>query len=276
MFSTSFEHLLSIFFVDNEDKRDHTLSALYFEMEELLVALGWNQKEISCYLALLEFGQQPASLIAKKVSMPKATALFILHRLVDRNYVKMTKRGKTEYFFADPKDLQQAKEADMKREEQALAKVVPLLLEYVNPLTSPPKVHFFEGVEACKNAYSELLQSQTDILEFATHDDLAEKFGEKWMDDFIDIRAKRNIFIRSICHDTKTDRSLEKLDKKQCRETKFVPEKSGKMYSCIALYEDKLLMLNLSADAFGIVIQNAALVETMKTIHHLSWTSREL
>ncbi|MDF2379055.1 MAG: helix-turn-helix domain-containing protein [Candidatus Gracilibacteria bacterium] len=245
-------------------------------MKHLLEKLGWKEKEISCYLCLLEYGQQPASVIAKKLSMPKATVLFVLHRLVEKSYVRMSKRGKTEYFYADPNDLEASKKQEMESQLDSLIELVPLLQEYKNPLTSPPKLNLFEGVMACKNAYAEILNSTTNVLEFATHDDLAEKFGEKWMDNFISQRVKNQVFMRSVCHDTPTDRALEKLDKIQLRETKFVPEKSGKMYSCIALYEDKLLMLNLGSDAFGILIQNASLVETMKTIHGLTWSSKDL
>lgn len=245
-------------------------------MKELLENLGWKDKEIHCYLCLLELGQQPASVLAKKLKMPKATVLFVLHRLNERGYIQRNKRGKTEYFFADPKDLELAKKTEVESQLSSLSKLVPLLQEYKNPLTSPPKMQFFEGVSACKQAYADLLNSSTPILEFATHDDLAEKFGEKWMDDFVKTRAKKKIFIHSLCHDTETDRKLEKLDKKHQRATKFIPESSGKMYSCIALYEDKLLMLNLSTDAFGILIQNAAIVESMKTIHGLAWNSKDL
>lgn len=155
-----------------------------------------------------------------------------------------------------------------------LEKLIPLLQEYRHPLTSPPKVSFFEGANACKQAYARLLESTTEVLEFATHEDLVHTFGKEWMDDFIRERSKKKIFIRSICHDTPFDRYLRPLDRKQCRATKFIGKKTGKMYSCIALYEDKLLLLNLSADAFGIFIENAAIVETMKTIHRLTWKSR--
>lgn len=242
---------------------------------EYLKTIGFQDKEIRCFLALLELGEQPASVIAKKLGIPKATVLFILHRLRDRGVISMRKKEKTEYFYADPKDLEQSKTHELKEVSLALHELMPLLKELKNPLSSPPKLSFFEGVSACKKAYAALLESTTEILEFATHEDLAEKFGEKWMDEFIKTRAKRKIFIRSICHDTPFDRYLHPLDKKQQRATKFISEKTGKMFSCIDIYEDKLLILNLSHDAFGILIENAAIVETMKTIHRLAWNSRD-
>ncbi|MDP2691253.1 MAG: hypothetical protein Q8O95_02505 [bacterium] len=145
-----------------------------------------------------------------------------------------------------------------------------------NPLTSAPKIAFFEGTKACKQAYSKLLDSSTEILEFATHEDLVEKFGKQCIDDFIKELSRRHIIISSICHETPFYLYLKPFYKKQFRRTKFIPQKKGQMYSCIALYEDKLLMMNLGSDPFGILIENAAIVETMKTIHDLAWNSKSL
>jgi sugar-specific transcriptional regulator TrmB len=245
-------------------------------MNELLKKLGWKDKEIHCYLSLLEFGEQAASVIAKKLKMPKATVLFVLHRLCERGFLSMRKKGTTEYFYADPKVLKKAYEQKMREQQSTLEQVFPLLEEFKNPLTSPPKTSFFEGVEACKNAYAQVLESTSDVMEFATHDDLVEKFGKKWMDDFIKKRIKNEIYLESICHDSPLDRALRPLDKEHNRATKFIPEKTGNMYSCIVMYEDKLLMMNLSNDAFGILIENSAIVETMKTIHRIAWSSRKL
>jgi HTH-type transcriptional regulator, sugar sensing transcriptional regulator len=240
-------------------------------MEELLTQIGLHNKEQRCFLALLEFGQQPGSVVAKKLGMPKATVLFTLNGLVERGFVLMSKRGKTQYYYTDAEILEKAKANQIEGEKRALNRLTPLLKEYKNPLTSPPKVTFFEGAQACKEAYSDLLNSKTEILEFTTHDDLVDKFGEKWMDDFVHERAKRNIFIKSMCNDTETDRSMEPLDEEQCRKTSFIPGQEGMMYSCISLYDDRLLMMNLSGDCFGILIQNAAIVETMKVVHGLAW-----
>jgi sugar-specific transcriptional regulator TrmB len=240
-------------------------------MEKILQKLGWSQKEIRCYLALLEYGQQPASVLAKKLDIPKATVLFTLNGLVDKGYIQLSKRGKTQYYFANPDVLDITKKNQIQEEQKALEQLIPLLKEYKNPLTSPPKVTFFEGVSACKKAYSDLLNSKTDILEFATHDDLIDKFGDKWMNEFVTERAKKKIKLHAICNNTKLNQKMNAMNKEQQRYISFIPDKKGKMYSCIVLYNDKLLMLNLSSDPFGILIKNAAIVETMKTIHGLAW-----
>lgn len=245
-------------------------------MEDLLIHLGWKEKEVRCYLCLLQNGQQPASVISKKTAIPKATVLFVLHNLNKKGYLQMKKKGNTEYFFADPKDLERAKSQEINKQQQLLSDVLPLLSAHQHPDVNPPKLSFFEGKEACKNAYSRILESKTEVHEFATHEDLEDSFGNKWMDHFIKERSRKKIFMKSICHDSPRDRELQPLDKEQERSTRFFPKKKGKMFSCLVIFDDKLLILNLGKEAFGILIENAAIVETMRTIHSLAWNSRSL
>lgn len=245
------------------------MSTILVDMEELLMNLGFNAKEARVYLALLEFGNQPASVLARKLSMPKATVLFILEKLVCRNVVRKTHRGRTLYFFAEPSDLQEAFDKKMKKQSDALNKVMPLLEETKNPFTSPPKLTVFEGLDGCRKAYSMLLESSTDVREFGTHDDL-EKMGKDFMMNFIEERAGRKIFLKDICVDSPTHRRFKKFDKIHCRDQKFFDGAIGKLYSSISVFEDKVVILNLYHDAFALVIQNHEIAETLKTIHKLT------
>ena len=238
-------------------------------MKDLLKKLGFTAKEAAVYLALLEFGNQPASNIAKKVGYPKSTVLFLFDGLLKRGYIRKSNRGKTQYFYADPADLNKAKKRQIEAEEKALKKAVPLLEEFKTPFSSEPKVTFYEGIEGCKKAYLTLLESSTEILEFGAHGDLVEKFGEDFMDDFIAKRVKNKIFLKAISKKDPIHKKLGKFDKKHLREMEFYPSEKGDLYSSIAIFEDKVLLLNLYQDAFAILIENKEVAETLKTIHRM-------
>lgn len=239
-------------------------------MEERLQQLGFSAKEAAVYLALLEFGTQPASVIAKRTGMPRPTVLFLFEGLVKRGYVRKSRRGRVQYFFAEPEDLQKAKKKELEAEQSALDKAIPLLKEFKNPYTSQPKVTFFEGLDGCRKAYSLLLESETEILEFAAHEDL-ERMGEDFMSDFVEKRTKGKRFIRPICIDSPLNRNFLKLDPKQQRELRLFSKKRGEIYSSIDIFEDKVLLLNLREDAFAILIQSKAVADTLRTIHGLAW-----
>lgn len=67
-------------------------------MRKQLEELGLNPKEVEVYLALLEFGTQPASVIAKKTKIPRPTVLFLFENLLKKTYIRKTQRGRTQYF----------------------------------------------------------------------------------------------------------------------------------------------------------------------------------
>ncbi len=239
-------------------------------MLENLLTLGFNEKEAKVYLALLEFGAQPASVIAKKTKMPKATVLFLFDRLVQWGVITKSKKGRTQVFYADPADLKRAKKKEMEEQEEALKKTLPLLKEFKNPFSSPPKISFFEGLEGCQKAYRLILESESkEVREFATHDDL-EKMGAPFMQEFIRERAKRKVFMQDVCKDSPTHRYYKKRDKKDFRQSLLYPKKMGELYSSIAVFDDKVLLLNLHHDAFGILIENHEVAETLKTLHKLA------
>lgn len=241
-------------------------------MRTQLEELGFNPKEVEVYLALLEFGTQPASVIAKKTKIPRPTVLFLFDNLLKKAYIRKTQRGRAQYFYADPSDLENAKKSELQKAQTALEEALPLLKEFKNPFTSQPKVTFFEGLDGCRRAYSLLLDSSTEVLEFAPHDDLL-KMGEDFMEKFMDERTRRKVFIKPICPRNKTHLHYKKLDKKQHREIKMFDQEKGRIYSSITIFEDKVLLLNLHQDAFAILIQNKEVAETLKTLHSMIWST---
>ncbi|QQR54534.1 hypothetical protein IPG41_05065 [Candidatus Peregrinibacteria bacterium] len=241
-------------------------------MRGQLEKLGFNPKEVEVYLALLEFGTQPASVIAKKTKIPRPTVLFLFENLLKKAYIRKTQRSRTQYFYADPADLQTAKTLELEKAKGALEEAIPLLKEFKNPFTSQPKVTFFEGLDGCRRAYSLLLESTTEVLEFAPHDDL-RKMGDDFMEAFMTERARRKILIKPICPRNKTHIHYKKLDKKHHRKIKMFDPKKGTIYSSITVFEDKVLLLNLYQDAFAILIQNKQVAETLKTLHNMIWAA---
>ena len=239
-------------------------------MDKLLAQLGFNDKEIKVYLTLLELGMVPAVNIAKKVELPKSTVLFLLDRLVAQGYVEKTQRSNTQYFFTDPEMLLEAKKKALTAESEALDKVVPLLSEMKNPYSSKPRVTFFEGVGGCKKMYRKMLDSGDEILEFGIHKDLEDRFGADFMDTFIADRVERGLSLRAISSPNSVDTALSKLDPQHLREQRFLSADQD-TYSSIAIYEGKVMLLNLRQDMFGILIESAEISQTLKTIFEALW-----
>lgn len=239
---------------------------------ERLIKLGFSEKDATVYLALLELGQQPASVIARKTGFPRPTVLFLFENLTKRGFVRKSRRGRAQFFYADPSDLKKVIDTETAQRQETLDEILPLFDEVKNPLTSPPRVTFFEGMDGCRKAYSFLLESTTEVWEFAAHEDLV-KMGESFMKKFVEQRVSHGVHINSICRDTPVHRMFKNLDKKQLRKLRTFPKSQGELYSSIDVFENKVLLLNLYHDPFAILIENKEFSDTLKTIHSLVWRS---
>lgn len=237
-------------------------------MIEALLKIGFSQKEAEIYLALLEYGLQPASVIAKKLKMPRPTVLYVLETLTEKAYVHKSKKGRSQYFYTEPKFLKQAKQLELDQQKSCLDSVLPKLEECKHPYSSPPKIQLFDGLDNCRQAYLMLLESQTEIYEFAAHDDLI-KMGEEFMEGFMNERARRGIVLHAVCHNTVIHQFNKKRNELHKRTMKIFDPVKGKLYSSIAVFENKVLLLNLYHDAFAILIENSEVAETLRTIHGL-------
>ena len=237
-------------------------------MIDQLMALGLTQKEAKVFLALLEYGNQPASVIAKRTNLPRPTVLYLFENLEKRGYIRKSKQGRTQYFYADPKFLEVSKRQELDDQKQELDQLLPLLKEFQNPYSSPPKIQISKGLDNCRKAYRQLLESETEIHEFAAHDDLA-KMGEKFMEDFIAERTKRGVTLHAICKETALHKSYDQKNSEQARTLTMFDPAIGTLYSSIAIYENKVLLLNLYHDAFAILIESREVAETLRTVFRL-------
>jgi len=95
------------------------------QLKKSLAELGFDAREIRVYLALTELGEAPASKVAKKANLPRTTAISILNKLAEDNYLSTHRyRGLTYYWIESPKVIQEvftSKLALAEQLEQTLA-----------------------------------------------------------------------------------------------------------------------------------------------------------
>lgn len=70
-------------------------------------------------------------------------------------------------------------------------------------------------------------------------------FGTEFMDQFIEMRKKKGIFCESIGSDGHTEQKLKAKDREDLRNLTLYGSEYGVIGSSIAIYEDRVLILNL-------------------------------
>ncbi len=238
-------------------------------MIDSLMQLGWSEKESKIYLYLVEYGISWASEIAKYLGYPKSSVNFLADTLWRKWYLTRSMRVKTFYYEANISLLEKNIEEDILDKTKFLTNNIEHLREMNKNVHSKPKIIFFDGLDSCRKAYLELLHVEEIFYEFWAHEDLVWAFGEAFMNSFISRRVKRGIFCDSLGTFWAIEELLSQSNERDLRSLFLFPKSLWNIGSSIALYDDKVLILNLSDGYSWVRIENREFAETMKTIFRI-------
>lgn len=246
-------------------------------IKNVLQNIGLNEKEIEVYLSNLELGSQPASVIARRVKIPRNTTRFILDKLVDKGIIAKTKRANTQlYSPEEPKNLVNLLEskridhnADINAKIAQLNGIMTELESRFRPESTKPKVTFYEGDDGLKKVYEDTLKSSETIRSLASFEGMHGALPE-YFKNYYKRRAQNKIDIRSIHPDTPLARERTKNDKKEGRESKLVPQKKYDFNPEIQFYDNKIIITSWK-EKLGILIESHEVYEAMAALFELAW-----
>lgn len=130
-------------------------------IENYFLKLGFNQTETKVYLSLAEIGKSTASLLAKKINIPRTTVYSVLNNLQHKGLVALEKKKNTTFYTSNnPQAILRnlLEEKNNLNSKESLAKeLIQLAIPYFkSQLFSIPKIQFYEGK---KNVESMLYQN---------------------------------------------------------------------------------------------------------------------
>ncbi len=240
-------------------------------MEEKLLELWLNKKEIKVFLYLINFWISSASEIAKKLDYPKSSINFLADNLWKKGILKKSFRWNTGYYETDIVNLEKIILNEIKNKKNILELIIPELKEKTKNKFDRPKIIFIDWLENCKKEYLKIIDFWKkekwviEYLEIWTHQDLENAFWKDFMDNFIKLRIKNNLVCNAISNYWKVEERFK--NKEEFRKIKLFKENIfWKIYSTIAIYDNKVLILNLNWKNSWVLIENKEFYETMKTI----------
>jgi len=200
-------------------------------IENVLQNIGLNDKEITVYLTNLDLGPQPASVIARRIKMPRNTTRFILDKLVEKGLVEVTKKANTQlYAPEEPKNLINLMEYERVEENQKiddkisqLDSVMAELESRYRPRGTKPTVTFYEGDDGLKKVYEDTLKSSENLRSFASFDSMHGILPD-YFKTYYDRRVKNKLHIRSIHPNSKLAQERTRHDTDEMRDSRLVPQ----------------------------------------------------
>ncbi len=246
-------------------------------MEKILLQIGLLPKEVKVYLTSLSLGSQPVSTIAKHSGISRTTIYNIFKSLIRKGLANKTEKGSATYFQVfDPANLiaylerEQSEHAKkIEKQKTDIAEIIPVLKSLENPLSSKPRVKFFEGVKGMREAYDDTLTSTEPIRAYANVQDMHEGLPQVFP-EYYKRRKEAGIPIRAFLPDNETGRERVKQNKEEARETKLISNKKYSFSPELDIYDDKVLITSFR-EKMSIMIQSKEIADLHKKMFDLLW-----
>jgi len=191
-----------------------------FRIRNTLKKIDLTEIEITVYLNLLQMGEVPASILAKRLNLNRSTTRYTLENLKKKQLVLQQEKNKSFYFIAENPEkilllLKTQKEKILKKERE-MSHIIGDLKNLQNPHMRMPKVQVFEGPDRVKQAYENFLKNIPKESTIFSYSNLlppevdTQNYRES-VQAFIKQRKLRKIFIKYLM--PKTQRTLDYLNR---------------------------------------------------------------
>lgn len=238
-------------------------------LQATLKNIGLNQKEASIYLASLELGDATAGQITKKTGLHRTYFYDIVKGLIQKGFIKQTKKGKKTHYSAEAPDnilkIEERKIADLK-------KIMPELTAINNSMAEKPKVYYYEGQEGMAEINSDTLRTPgSELVGFTTPRFIS--FDEKKLsDDYIKRRKEAGIKVRIIGEMSNEVMEIKRKDGDELRTTRILPKDIFHSEIEIIISDSKVYIVNYK-DQFGMIIEDKEIAKVQKQIFEIVWNS---
>ena len=256
-------------------------------IEQHLIDIGLTDKETAAYLTLLRFGTRPTSYVAHKAGLNRGTAYVALHALLTKGLVAKTSKRKVQYFTAlEPThlvDFLRRRESEIKHQREKVQSLMGQLMLLSRPLTTKPKIEFFEGVEAARTALEDTLTAKEKTLRaFLSIADISEFLGPEFFDQYTTRRARAHYELHAIRTLEKDKEAMSKSlyakrlvsSTKEKRIVRYVSDELA-FPMTMYMYDDKVTLISSKEEEFALIIQSRELSEMQKKLFLLIWKSLE-
>lgn len=235
---------------------------------EILTSLGLSEKEARVYLATLTLGVSSVQKIAEKAGVKRPTAYIQILELLREGYLQKVPKGKKEYYIAcDPEILRERFSKNYQLFQSGLPELKNLYSGYEGKL----KVRVLEGEKALEEVYGQIRKAN-QICFIADLKSFEKKFQDAFEKIALAIR-ENEIQTREIIPNNEE----AKLSSKRYAATagKYYSSRiatNGPIYNDCAIYGNTLALFRINEfNLFVVLIEEATITQTMKTIFDLAW-----
>jgi len=246
------------------------------ELIQQLEGLEWTKQEATLYVTLLQFGMQPASVVARHLKKNRITVYHALERLVQKKIIESSLSKNGVYYNAKAPHLllQQFTEQKKKmmhhfdNDIESLHWLAPFLdgLKLIDPIR--PRVQLFHD-DALRQIYKLSLEAKSMVAYFQPWPKDKESPLNEIDDWHTQERIRLKIPIKIIIPKTKEGLAFAAI-KKELKETVVVSANLFPLQDVSIVAGSRILIFS-SQEKLGISIESRHLANNQRAIFNLAW-----
>lgn len=241
------------------------------QIEGFLLDLGLTENESKVYLVGLSLGPTTILNLSKASGVRRTTVYMIVDSLKQKGLMHVEPRGFKQVYAAESPDKL---ETVLEVKRASLKKMLPELSALYNLRGGESTIKYYEGMEAIKNVYNEVLERVNPNDYYLIISNLQSFFDSdrEFFDDFFERRIKKIKKARLIATDTEQARYMKKYSRQMNHEVKILSNKT-KLSVDLFITPQMLIVFNLSNPISAVVIENRDTIESQKEIFEILWDS---
>lgn len=230
--------------------------------------VGLNENEANFYLAALELGEANISRISKKANIKRTTAYWVVDSLKERGLISSIKKGiQTKYHAEDPRKIEEM----LEEKKISIQKIMPELMSFANLIDKKPKIRYFEGKEAFKEVFKDILKYPSSEVLAWFDENFASIDQQFFFDYFVPKRKEKKIWARVIYPDNPQTRELVASNQEHLIKSKLATSTKFKMDIEINLYGKNKMGIISYPEQLAIIIESQKIFDAQKNIFELLW-----
>ncbi|MBU6447408.1 hypothetical protein KGQ24_01015 [Patescibacteria group bacterium] len=237
----------------------------------MLEQLGYPTNQVKIYLSALKMGEFNIADIAEEIGMPRTTVTELVREMQRRGIMTYyEKRGKKVWVAENPEKLV----TQLEERLSALKNIIPTLKDMrAAGSEGEPSLKFYSGTEEVKNIFNDIAESKQHISVMSTWLDIADFFGQDFMEDFIRSRVKHFLRVKFITQRSKASIAMKAKDSQELRQTRFLPEDIELHRISNYIYGNKVAVVSLNKKVpSGFIIEDADLAQAQRVYFDCLWT----
>ncbi len=236
-----------------------------------LINIGLTEKEASVYLASLSLGSSTILKLAEATSLKRTTVYSVIETLKQRGLMSIELSGwKRRFTAADPQSLS----LTLKQREREFETALPELISLHNLKDDGGTFKYYQGLEAVKGVYEQLLKDAPPGCDYLIISDIASwlEMDEKWSADFRERRAATPVKMRLLTQDSEAARHYKKYERNFNAQVKLLLENTVLKTNAVIIPQ-RLMINQVRMPIMAIVIENESIIQMQRQLFEIIWAS---